>query len=100
MKVTVIGKNIEVTPALKDMIEKKISKLDRYFDEEVKARATLAVQKNNQIVEVTIPFNGVVLRVEETTDDMYKSIDQVETKLERKIRKQKTKLTRRNNESL
>lgn len=100
MKVTVIGKNIEVTSALKDIIQKKISKLDRYFDEEVNARATLSVQKNRQIVEVTIPFNGVILRVEEATEDMYKSIDQVEAKIERKIRKQKTKLTRRNNESL
>lgn len=100
MKVTVIGKNIEVTPALKDMLEKKISKLDRYFDEEIRARATLSVQKSRQIVEVTIPFNGVILRVEEATDDMYKSIDQVESKIERKIRKQKTKLTRRSNESL
>lgn len=100
MKVTVIGKNIEVTPALKEIIEKKISKLDRYFDEDVKARATLSVHKARQTIEVTIPFNGVILRVEESTEDMYKSIDQVESKIERKIRKQKTKLARRNNDSL
>ena len=46
------------------------------------------------------PFNGVILRCEESTDDMYKSIDLVENKLERQIRKQKTKLQRRSNESL
>ena len=90
MKVTVIGKNINVTPALKEMVEKKISKLDRYFSPEIEARATLTVQKNNQIFEVTIPFNGVILRCEETTEDMYKSIDLVEAKLERQIRKQIT----------
>ena len=81
MKVTVIAKNIELTPAIKDMVEKKISKLDKYFDPNVEAKATLSVQKNRQIIEVTIPFNGVILRGEE---------------LERQIRKQKTKLSRRN----
>jgi len=96
MKVTVITKNIELTPALKENVEKKISKLSRYFESAVEARATLSVQKNRQIVEVTIPFNGVILRGEESTDDMYKSIDLVEDKLERQIRKQKTKLSRRN----
>ena len=100
MRVTVIGKNINVTPALKEIIEKKISKLDRYFNPDVEARATLSVQRNRQIFEVTIPFNGVVLRCEEATDDMYKSIDLVENKLERQIRKQRTKLSRRNNSSL
>ena len=65
MRVTVIGKNIEVTPALKEMIEKKISKLDRYFSPEVIARATLSVQRNRQIFEVTIPFNGVILRCQQ-----------------------------------
>ena len=96
MKVTVIAKNIELTPAIKDMVEKKISKLDKYFDPNVEAKATLSVQKNRQIIEVTKPFNGVILRGEEGTEDLYKSIDLVEEKLERQIRKQKTKLSRRN----
>lgn len=100
MRVTVIGKNIDVTPALREIVEKKISKLDRYFKPNVAARATLTVQKNSQIFEVTIPFNGVILRCEESTDDMYKSIDLVQAKLERQIRKQRTKLQRRSNESL
>lgn len=100
MRVTVIGKNIDITPALKEMVEKKLSKVERYFESEVQARVTLTVQRNRQIVEVTIPFNGVILRCEESTDDMYKSIDLVEVKLERQIRKQRTKLQRRSNESL
>ena len=100
MRVTVIGKNIDVTPALREIVEKKISKLDKYFKPNVEARATLTVQKNSQIFEVTIPFNGVILRCEESTDDMYKSIDLVQAKLERQIRKQRTKLQRRSNESL
>lgn len=96
MKVTVIAKNIDLTPALKEMVEKKISKLEKYFGPEVEARATLSVQKNRQRLEVTIPFNGVILRGEEATDDMYKSIDLVEEKLVRQIRKQRTKLSRKN----
>lgn len=96
MKVTIVAKNVEVTPALKEMVEKKISKLDKYFEPNVEAKATLSVQKNRQIFEVTIPFNGVILRREESSDDMYKSIDIVEEKLQRQIRKQKTKLSRKN----
>lgn len=100
MKVTVVTRNTKLTPALKEMVERKISKMDRYFEPHVSAKATLTVQKNRHIVEVTIPFNGIILRAEEATDDMYKSIDLVEEKLERQIRKQRTKLARRNNESL
>ncbi|WP_040210652.1 ribosome hibernation-promoting factor, HPF/YfiA family [Clostridium polynesiense] len=95
MKVTVIAKNIQLTNALKEAVEKKISKLSKYFNSDVEAKATLSVQKNRQIVEVTIPFNGIILRGEENTEDMYTSIDLVEEKLERQIRKQKTKLARR-----
>ncbi|MGL5086079.1 MAG: ribosome hibernation-promoting factor, HPF/YfiA family [Clostridium sp.] len=100
MRISIIAKNMELTPALKEMIEKKISKLEKYFEPQVEARAKLTVQKNRHIFEVTIPFNGVILRGEEASDDMYKSIDIVEEKLERQIRKQKTKLARRNAESL
>lgn len=100
MKVTVVTKNIELTPALKEMVEKKVSKLDKYFESNVNAKATLSVQRNRHRVEIAIPFNGILLRAEEITDDMYKSIDKVEEKLERQIRKQRTKLSRRMNDSL
>ena len=100
MKVTVVTKNMELTPALKEMVEKKVSKLDKYFERNVSAKATLSVQKNRHRVEVAIPFNGVLLRAEEITDDMYKSIDKVEEKLVRQIRKQRTKLSKRQNNSL
>lgn len=100
MKVTVIAKNIELTNALKEMVEKKIGKLEKYFEPTVEARVTLSVQKSRHIIEVTIPFNGVILRGEESTSDMYKSLDLVEVKLERQIRKQKTRLARKNSGSL
>ncbi|AYD41266.1 ribosome-associated translation inhibitor RaiA [Clostridium fermenticellae] len=96
MEIKVTGKNIEVTEALRNIVVKKISKLDKYFNPDVKANITLSVQKNSQIVEVIIPFNGVILRGEEKNSDMYASIDLVIDKLEGQIRKQKTKLQRRN----
>ena len=100
MKVTVIAKNMELTDALKEIVQKKISKLEKYFEANVEAKATLSVQKNRHIIEVTIPFNGVILRGEEATSDMYKSLDLVEDKLERQIRKQKTRLSRKHSGSL
>jgi putative sigma-54 modulation protein len=100
MKVTVIAKNMELTDALKEIVQKKISKLEKYFEVGVEAKATLSVQKSRQIVEVTIPFNGVILRGEEATSDMYKSLDLVEDKLQRQIRKQKTRLSRKHGGSL
>ena len=101
MKIVLVGKNIEVTEALKDTVEKKLSKLDKYFTREYTANVTLKVQKASQTIEVTIPMDRIVIRCEETTDDMYTSIDFVVDKLERQIRKQKTKLSRNMyNESL
>ena len=96
MKVKVIGKNIEITEALKNIIDKKIARLDKYFSPEVEAQTTLGVCKNRHTIEVTIPFNGVILRSEEQNEDMYTSLDIVVDKLERQIRKNKTKLEKRN----
>lgn len=95
MRIKVSGKNINVTDALRERVEKKISKFEKYFTPITEANATLSVEKNRHIIEVTIPFNGVILRGEEATEDMYTSIDNVVEKLERQIRKQKTRLERR-----
>lgn len=95
MKIIIKGKNISITDSLKNAVNKKLSKLDKYFNPNVEAQVTLSVQKKNQIVEVTIPFNGVILRGEESNNDMYTSIDLVVDKLEGQIRKQKTKLLKR-----
>ncbi len=95
MKVKITGKNIDLTEALKNTIDKKIGKLDKYLNASLEAHVTLSVQKNRQIIEVTIPFNGVILRGEEASDNMYVSIDNVIDKLERQIIRYKTKLERR-----
>lgn len=100
MKIKIHARNITLTDALKDTVEKKISKLEKYFNENVEAKVTLKVEKNRQIVEVIIPFNGVFLRGEESTENMYKSLDLVEEKLEGQIRKHKTKLKKLEYDSL
>ncbi|MCX7923697.1 MAG: ribosome-associated translation inhibitor RaiA [Clostridia bacterium] len=95
MKFIISGKNIEVTEALKEKVTKKISKLEKFFNPDTEVHVTLSVQKTRQIVEVTIPFNGVVLRAEESNGDMYAAIDKVVDVLERQIRKNKTRLEKK-----
>lgn len=95
MNIIITGKNIEVTEGLKERVTKKIGKLDKFFTKDTEAHVTLSVQKARQIVEVTIPFNGIVLRAEESNEDMYASIDKSIDLLERQIRKNRTRLERR-----
>lgn len=95
MRIEVRGKNIEVTEALKDYVEKRLSKLEKFIEDVRVAQVTLSVEGESHKVEVTIPLNGVILRGEEETEDMYSSIDLVVDKLEKQIDKYKTKLYRR-----
>ena len=92
MKVTITGKNIEVSEYLRDLALKKIAKLERYFPEDTEVIITMAVEKNRHIVEVTIPYQGGIIRGEESTGDMYASIDNVIAKLEKQIHRHKTRL--------
>lgn len=95
MKLNLVGKNIELTDAIKEQAERKFVKLDKYFDEEVQARVVLSTQKINQKVEVTISLPGTILRAEESTTDLYASMDKVVDSLARQIRKYKTRLKNR-----
>lgn len=99
MKTIITGKNIEVTEGLKERVTKKISKLDKFFNNETEAHVTLSVQRLRQTAEVTISFNGIVLRAEESNEDMYVSIDKAIDLLERQIRKNRTRLERRLHEN-
>ncbi|HHU48635.1 MAG: ribosome hibernation-promoting factor, HPF/YfiA family [Caldicoprobacterales bacterium] len=94
MNIIISGKNMDITDALRRQINKKVGKLERYFVPGTEAQVTLSVEKNRHIVEVTIPFNGILIRAEESTDNMYASIDKVLDKLERQIHKYRTKLER------
>jgi putative sigma-54 modulation protein len=97
MKYNIRGENLEVTEALGDYVEKKLGKLERYFEAPPtsEVHVTLSVVREMNNVEVTIPLTGVLLRAEERGSDMYASIDLVLDKLERQIRKHKTKANRR-----
>ena len=90
------GKNIEITPPLREYVEKRVGKVTKYFDKVENISVLLTVTKGQHVVEVTVEVpNGVLLRGEESTTDMYTSIDLVVEKLERQIHKQKTKLAKR-----
>ncbi|WP_166243660.1 ribosome hibernation-promoting factor, HPF/YfiA family [Paenibacillus turpanensis] len=95
MEYIIRGDHFEVTEALKDYTQKKIKKLERFFNTPLdEANVTLSVVKNKHVVEVMIPLSGVMLRAEERSEDMYASIDKVLDKLERQVRKYKTKINR------
>ncbi len=98
MRVTVKGKNIEVTDALQRYAEKKVEKLGKYFENLKSAVVTQSTQRNWHIVEITLEGDGILLRGEERSDNMYASIDQVVEKLESQIKRFKGKLIDRSHE--
>lgn len=95
MRVRVSGRNLEVTDALKDTLIAKLERFGKYFKDDIEAKATLSVEKNRQIIEITVPLNGSILRAEEATIDMYTSIDKAVDKLYKQMEKHKTKLQKR-----
>jgi putative sigma-54 modulation protein len=97
MNFNIRGENIQITEALRDYVVKKVGRLERFFDNPTPTEVyvTLRVLRGSGTIEVTIPLTGVIIRAEETDDDMYAAIDLVAEKLERQIRKYKTKLSRK-----
>ncbi len=95
MKIKIVCRKMELTPAIEEYVEKKISKLNKLFADEADATVTLSAQKGNHIAELTIYYGGMVFRCEERCDDLYRSIDIIEDLMERQIRKHKTKLEKR-----
>lgn len=92
MKFIITGRNIDVTEGLKTAVEEKIGKLERYFTKDTEIHVTMSVEKERQKIEVTIPVKGNIIRSEQTSTDMYVSIDLVEEVIERQLRKYKNKL--------
>ncbi|MGI5882069.1 MAG: ribosome hibernation-promoting factor, HPF/YfiA family [Dethiobacteria bacterium] len=95
MKINIRGRNMNVTPALQEYVEKRLNRLDKFFNTPLEAQVTLNVIREDHIVEVTISIDGLLLRGEEATGDMYASIDLVSDKLERQIHKYKTRINRK-----
>lgn len=92
MRFNITGRNINVTQGLRDMVEKKLGKLDKFFTPDTTCNVTLSTQKDQQLIEVTIPVKGGVIRAEEATEDMYQSIDLVEDVIERQIRRYRKRI--------
>jgi putative sigma-54 modulation protein len=97
MNFNIRGENLKVTTSLREYTEKKISKLERYFNTPLATdvNVNMHVHNNEQVIEVTIPMQELLLRAEVAHEDMYAAIDLVAEKLERQIRKYKTKINRK-----
>lgn len=96
MRIITRGKNIEITDALRAQVEKRIGKIAKYFDEDSEAQVTLSVVKGTHVVDATLLLKGgMLIRGEVKSPDMYASIDMVTEKLERQIRKYKTRINRK-----
>ena len=97
MKLNIRGNKIEVTDAIKKYVADKITRLDRYFEEpeEIEVYALIKVKGKEETIEITVPTKRFTLRAEETNDDLYAAIDLVIDKLERQIRKNKTRLSKK-----
>lgn len=94
MKISVRGDKIKVTEAMNNYVVEKLKKIDKYLDEPdaVSANVVVRVEKQGQKVEITIPLKNFMLRAEETQEDIYAAVDTIVDKIERQIRKNKTKL--------
>ena len=97
MKFNIRGSKVKITSAINDYIEAKIGKLDKYLEnpDEITANVVVRVKGNDQTVEVTIPMKKIILRAEDTHNDLYAAVDLVSDKLERQIRRHKTKANKK-----
>ena len=102
MKISIYSKNMQMTEALREAAIKKLRRLDKFFQQDIEAKVVLGVEKKIHKVEVTIPFNGRIVRVEEFSNDMYNALDEAVESLEQQIRKYKSKLQnkRQSNDSI
>lgn len=99
MKITISGKNISVTQALRSATEDKLAKLEKYFTPDTECNVTLSVEKERQKMEVTIPMKGHIIRTEQQSDDMYVTIDLVVDVIEAQLKKYRKKLIARQQNS-
>ena len=95
MRYIISGKNLDITEGLRSAVTEKLGKLERYFTPDTEVYVTLSVEKERQKIEVTIPVKGNIIRSEQSSTDMYVSIDLVEEVIERQLRKYKNKLVAR-----
>ena len=92
MKITIYAKQMTVRESLKAMIEKKLSKFDKFFGDDTEAYVTCRVRKDYKIIEITINYNGITFRSEEESDTFMNALDRSVESLERQIRRNKTRV--------
>ena len=92
MKYVITGRNMEVSEGLRQYVEKKFSKLDYYFTDDTEIHVTLSKQRGDEKVEVTIPMRGTTVHAEETSQDMYLTIDLLQDIIERQLRRNRKKI--------
>lgn len=95
MKITIMGRKVNLRDSYKERVEKKLSKYDRYFGDDADANVTVTHERNSYKVEVTIRSNQFIYRVENTSLDIDEALDVAVDKLSGQIRKNKTKLEKR-----
>lgn len=96
MEVLIRGNKIDITDAMSNYVNEKLSKLDKYMDTDtIKANVLVKVRNYTQKIEVTIPLKTLILRAEEEQEDFYSAVDLVVSKIERQIRKNKDKLIKK-----
>lgn len=92
MKITIYGKQMSVRDSLKEAVEKKLRKFDKFFGEETEAFVTCRVRKGDKIIEITVNYGGATFRSEEESETFITALDRAVEGLERQIRKNKTRL--------
>lgn len=94
MKITIVGRKVNLRNSFKELAERKLSKFNRIFDEDAEATVTVTVERNRQTVEITVKQRGMIYRAEETSLEMNVALDHVIAALGRQIRRNKTRLER------
>ena len=95
MKYTFTGRKVELKQGLKDITQKKLDKLSKFFSDDAQANVTFSAERDRKTAEVTILYGGMIYRVEETNTDEVAAIDRIVDIIERQIRRNKTRLSKR-----
>lgn len=95
MRLTINGKGMEISDYLKDVVEKRVGKLDKYLREDAPVQVMLSMFRGRQVAEITVSVGGAILRAEEATGDLYASVDNATKKLERQILRYRTRMDKR-----
>ncbi len=98
LKIDLVARNLEVTDDLRDYVEKKLGKIEKYFDKGVPAQVVLSSERGRQIVEITMPLGGMVVRGQEATNDIYAAVNLAVEKIERRLEKYRARFQRRKRE--